>query len=129
MAEPARAADAREHQQLEPYPVTREVRDDAALTDHLLSPIWTGSKVWWILFALSGLLTLLFIFSATWTIAKGIGTWGNNIPVAWAFALTPAEKEADARERSDEQGGRGEVDHLRSVLTDRLLQGVERRQR
>jgi molybdopterin-containing oxidoreductase family membrane subunit len=88
MAEPARLLAAREEPQLEPYPVTRESRDDAALTDHLLAPIWTGSRVWWILFGISGLLALLFVFCATWTVAKGIGSWGNNIPVAWAFAIT-----------------------------------------
>jgi len=68
MAEPARVADARELRELEPYPVTRELGDDAALTDHLLSPLWTRSRVWWILFAISGLLALLFIVSATYTI-------------------------------------------------------------
>jgi molybdopterin-containing oxidoreductase family membrane subunit len=88
MAEPARVAGTCDHLALEPYPPASEPRDDAALTDHLLSPIWTHSRVWWILFAISGLLSLLFIFSASWTIAKGIGTWGNNIPVAWAFAIT-----------------------------------------
>ena len=88
MAEPARVANARELQELEPYPVARGLGDDAALTDRLLSPLWTRSRVWWILFAISGLLALLFVVSATYTIAVGIGAWGNNIPVAWAFAIT-----------------------------------------
>jgi molybdopterin-containing oxidoreductase family membrane subunit len=88
MAEPAGAVEACEHPQLDPYPVARELGDDAALTDQLLSPLWTRSKVWWVLFAISGLLALLFIVSATYTVARGIGSWGNNIPVAWAFAIT-----------------------------------------
>ena len=61
---------------------------DAALTDHLLAPLWHGSRTWWLLFALSALGTLLLLAVVTFTVARGIGTWGNNIPVAWAFAIT-----------------------------------------
>jgi Ni/Fe-hydrogenase subunit HybB-like protein len=61
---------------------------DAALTDHLLAPLWSASGAWWMLFALSSLGTLLLVVTVTYTIARGIGVWGNNIPVAWAFAIT-----------------------------------------
>jgi Ni/Fe-hydrogenase subunit HybB-like protein len=61
---------------------------DAALTDHLLAPLWSASRMWWMLFALSSLGTLLLIFTVSYTVFVGIGTWGNNIPVAWAFAIT-----------------------------------------
>jgi Ni/Fe-hydrogenase subunit HybB-like protein len=61
---------------------------DAALTDHLLAPLWSASRVWWLLFALSALGTALLFATVTYTIVRGIGTWGNNIPVAWAFAIT-----------------------------------------
>jgi molybdopterin-containing oxidoreductase family membrane subunit len=88
MATPARVTDVPRYPELEPYPVVRDVPDDAALTDKLLSPIWTPSRVWWVLFTISGILALLFVASATYTIAVGIGTWGNNIPVAWAYAIT-----------------------------------------
>jgi len=58
------------------------------LTDHLLAPLWHASKMWWVLFAISSLGTLLLLGTVTYTIAAGIGVWGNNIPVAWAFAIT-----------------------------------------
>ncbi|HKO15176.1 MAG TPA: NrfD/PsrC family molybdoenzyme membrane anchor subunit [Gemmatimonadaceae bacterium] len=59
-----------------------------ALADHLLASIWTRSLVWWLLFGIAGLLSLLLVVAITYTVAVGIGTWGNNIPVAWAFAIT-----------------------------------------
>ena len=63
-------------------------RSPASLTDHLLAPLWQASRVWWMLFGLSALGTLLLIVTVTYTIATGIGVWGNNIPVAWAYAIT-----------------------------------------
>ncbi|MGH7615910.1 MAG: NrfD/PsrC family molybdoenzyme membrane anchor subunit, partial [Gemmatimonadaceae bacterium] len=64
--------------------------DDArrALTDQLLAPLHGVGRTWWTLFVLSVLGTGMFVFSIGWTFAKGIGAWGNNIPVAWAFAIT-----------------------------------------
>jgi Ni/Fe-hydrogenase subunit HybB-like protein len=62
--------------------------NDATLTDHLLAPLWRASRAWWASFALSAAGTALLLATVTYTVATGIGTWGNNIPVAWAFAIT-----------------------------------------
>lgn len=62
--------------------------DDAELTDRLLAPLHSTSRVWLLLFGLSGTGVLLFITAITWTVLGGIGFWGNNIPVAWAFGIT-----------------------------------------
>jgi Ni/Fe-hydrogenase subunit HybB-like protein len=59
----------------------------AALTDRLLGLAGTGRVRWGILFLLAGAGTALFLAAIAWTIAFGIGTWGNNIPVAWAFGI------------------------------------------
>jgi Ni/Fe-hydrogenase subunit HybB-like protein len=72
----------------ERWPLMRGRYTEASLTDHLLRPLWTASRSWWLLFGLSCLGVVLFAVAITVTIAKGIGTWGNNIPVAWAFAIT-----------------------------------------
>ena len=72
----------------EAHPIIRELPDNAALTDQLLSPIWTRSRVWWVLFLISGALSILLIALVFYTFATGIGVWGNNIPVAWAYAIT-----------------------------------------
>ncbi|HEX5438004.1 MAG TPA: NrfD/PsrC family molybdoenzyme membrane anchor subunit [Gemmatimonadaceae bacterium] len=71
--------------------VIRNLPDNAALTQQLLSPIWRGGSRWWLwplLFCSSGLLALLFFVLIFYTFAEGIGVWGNNIPVAWAYAIT-----------------------------------------
>lgn len=69
-------------------PVLRFEGGDRALTDKLLTPLRGVGLVWWSLFVVSSGATALFFFCCAYTIAKGIGTWGNNIPVAWAFAIT-----------------------------------------
>jgi molybdopterin-containing oxidoreductase family membrane subunit len=61
---------------------------EAALTDRVLAPLWRGTRTWWLLFLLSSAGTALLLFTVTYTVVKGIGVWGNNIPVAWAFAIT-----------------------------------------
>ena len=61
---------------------------DRAITDELLAPLRRSSTTWWLLFALAGALTLLYVGTISYTVAAGIGVWGNNIPVAWAFAIT-----------------------------------------
>jgi Ni/Fe-hydrogenase subunit HybB-like protein len=42
---------------------------------------------WWLAFAVSSTLLVVFVISVTYTVMHGIGTWGNNIPVGWAFGI------------------------------------------
>ena len=72
---------------LEPYPVIHDLMDDGALTTRLLAPNWTASRRWWPFFLVSGALTALFVIAMAVTFARGIGAWGNNIPVAWAYGI------------------------------------------
>ncbi len=44
-------------------------------------------RLWLIGFALALGLALLLTFGIGWLLAKGVGIWGLNIPVAWAFAI------------------------------------------
>ncbi len=60
----------------------------ADLTDHLLAPLQRSTRSWWTLLILAGSLTLVLIGTVGYTVATGIGVWGNNIPVAWGFAIT-----------------------------------------
>jgi Ni/Fe-hydrogenase subunit HybB-like protein len=69
------------------YPLLHGRPADGELTDRLLTPLWTPSLVWKILFAISGAGTLLLGAAVAYTVTTGIGVWGNNIPVAWAFAI------------------------------------------
>jgi molybdopterin-containing oxidoreductase family membrane subunit len=62
---------------------------DVALTDQLLDPVWgPKSRLWRIVFVVSGLGTLMLLGLIFYTFYVGIGVWGVNIPVGWAFAIT-----------------------------------------
>jgi molybdopterin-containing oxidoreductase family membrane subunit len=43
---------------------------------------------WWLGFGAAFLLTMLLLVSLTNLVLKGIGIWGNNQPVDWAFDIT-----------------------------------------
>jgi Ni/Fe-hydrogenase subunit HybB-like protein len=61
---------------------------DTALSEQLLSLTWKPrSRLWWAAFALAAMGTGLLIVTVTMTLWEGIGLWGNNIPVAWAFGI------------------------------------------
>jgi Ni/Fe-hydrogenase subunit HybB-like protein len=62
---------------------------DRELSDQLLSLTWKPrSRLGWgAALLLAGLLTGLLAVTVTMTVWTGIGLWGNNIPVAWAFGI------------------------------------------
>jgi len=70
-----------------PSPELLVTPGDEELSDLLLAPLWSKSRIWLLLFALTGAGTLLLLFAMTWTFSTGIGSWGNNIPNAWAFGI------------------------------------------
>jgi molybdopterin-containing oxidoreductase family membrane subunit len=59
---------------------------DAELTDKLLEPLWK-TRIGLLLFVTGGGAAVFFL-ALIYTFITGIGTWGNNIPVAWAYAIT-----------------------------------------
>ncbi len=62
---------------------------DEALTTQLLEPMWRGYTRRFVLALLvTAVGTLWLLFAAGYTVVRGIGVWGNNIPVAWAFGIT-----------------------------------------
>jgi molybdopterin-containing oxidoreductase family membrane subunit len=61
---------------------------DAALSEQLLSSVWTPRTArWWIGLGLAAIFTGVLVVAVTATVTQGIGLWGNNIPVAWAFGI------------------------------------------
>ncbi|AUX44134.1 hydrogenase [Sorangium cellulosum] len=61
---------------------------DEALSEQLLSVVWKPrSRLWWAAFALAGAGTALLATTIVYTIVTGVGVWGNNIPVGWAFGI------------------------------------------
>jgi Ni/Fe-hydrogenase subunit HybB-like protein len=74
---------------LAPVPVLVGRPDDRALTDALLSPVLAPKGRGYLLLLAIGFGGMgLYVLSIIVTVFVGVGTWGNNIPVAWAFGIT-----------------------------------------
>lgn len=76
-------------QQLEPLPFIAGTHDNTTLTESLFGHVWAKPGKGWLALmgvALMGLGCL--VVAVTWTLMNGIGVWGNNIPVGWAFDIT-----------------------------------------
>jgi Ni/Fe-hydrogenase subunit HybB-like protein len=77
------------HDPLDPTPVLVGRPDDRALTDSLLEPVLGPPKKGWALVLLVLLGGMGFwLLSLGTTLFVGVGAWGNNQPVAWAFDIT-----------------------------------------
>jgi molybdopterin-containing oxidoreductase family membrane subunit len=61
---------------------------DASLTDALSPRPLAWSRGWLAYFAVTGAGTAVLGFAVVYTMVTGIGLWGNNMPVAWAFDIT-----------------------------------------
>jgi molybdopterin-containing oxidoreductase family membrane subunit len=73
---------------LDPRPFIEGHQSDRTLNDDLFQHVWQGAgKGWWACFTVAlGMLGLLGL-SLGYTLYKGVGAWGNNIPVAWAWDI------------------------------------------
>ena len=61
----------------------------AKITDDILVPVENKpNKAWWIGFTLAALGALLWVFSVSYTFWTGIGAWGLNKTVGWAWDIT-----------------------------------------
>ncbi len=72
----------------EPRVLEGERRSYEAIADELLAKVLEPPR--WMRPALlvTFLGTLVLFGAIAYTVTTGIGTWGNNIPVAWAFGIT-----------------------------------------
>jgi Ni/Fe-hydrogenase subunit HybB-like protein len=69
-------------------PLIVGAKTDASLNRELLeTAVRRWAKPWRLAFAFAGVGTLFLFTCITYTVATGIGVWGNNIPVAWAFGI------------------------------------------
>jgi len=61
----------------------------ASVTDKISAVVLTGKtpRGWFIGFAVSFALTMVLLVSVSYLLAKGVGIWGINVPVGWAFAI------------------------------------------
>jgi Ni/Fe-hydrogenase subunit HybB-like protein len=73
---------------LDPRPFIEGQQTDGTLNDSLLRHVWRPpGRGWWACFALALSLLGCLGVSLGYTLYKGVGAWGNNIPVAWAFDI------------------------------------------
>jgi molybdopterin-containing oxidoreductase family membrane subunit len=68
-----------------------EARSYAAVNDLVAAPLvaretWTW-RCWWIAFAISLALTVMFFICMYAVFARGLGIWGVNTTVVWGFAI------------------------------------------
>ncbi|MFZ5468903.1 MAG: NrfD/PsrC family molybdoenzyme membrane anchor subunit [Myxococcota bacterium] len=73
---------------LEGLPLIEGKQDDRSLHASLLAPVLEPTRRgWWVLFLIGLAGTGLLAVAIVYTLAVGIGAWGNNIPVAWGFGI------------------------------------------
>src|SRR6186713_1968568 len=60
-----------------------------SVTDSISSIVLTGQqpRSWWVGFLLATALLFIFLYATGYLLTTGIGIWGNNIPVGWAFDI------------------------------------------
>jgi molybdopterin-containing oxidoreductase family membrane subunit len=61
-----------------------------SITDKISSIVLTrpAGMAWHAVFGVSVVLLLILLVAVTYLLAAGVGIWGIDIPVAWAFAIT-----------------------------------------
>jgi molybdopterin-containing oxidoreductase family membrane subunit len=73
---------------LDPRPFIQGQQTDRTLNDSLLDHVWKApSKGWWACFAVALAMLGCLVIALGYTLYRGVGAWGNNIPVGWAFDI------------------------------------------
>ena len=73
---------------LAPMPLIAGHPTDVQLNTELLSPIFAPTpQAWKMMVGMAAMGTGLLFLGLTVTIARGIGMWGNNQPVGWAYDI------------------------------------------
>ncbi|MFN7134332.1 MAG: NrfD/PsrC family molybdoenzyme membrane anchor subunit, partial [Myxococcales bacterium] len=76
------------HDPLEKYPVIACEHTDTSLNKSLFHHVWRPTeKRWWMAFGLAAAVAGLLPASLALVVYKGIGVWGNNNTVGWAFDI------------------------------------------
>jgi molybdopterin-containing oxidoreductase family membrane subunit len=59
------------------------------VTDQISAIVLAGRtpQSWYFGFAVAFALLMMFLYSASYLLMMGVGVWGNNVPVAWAFGI------------------------------------------
>jgi Ni/Fe-hydrogenase subunit HybB-like protein len=76
-------------QSMMPAPVVDRTYTAATVTDKISSIVLTNKTPyqWVIGFGISFSLLMVLMIAVTYLMARGVGIWGINVPVAWGFAI------------------------------------------
>ena len=69
-------------------PLINGEKNYTIITDELVRPTEKTYTGWWLMLLVFGSLAGLFIFCLSWTVFYGIGVWGLNKTVDWAWDIT-----------------------------------------
>lgn len=70
-------------------PLITEHRSYGEITNDVLNPVEQGpGKLWWVCFGVAVSLLIMGVCAVTYQIMVGIGTWGLNKTVGWAWDIT-----------------------------------------
>ena len=70
-------------------PLVTGNRSMSWITDHVAAVTEKGApKWWWIAFTVSASLAMVSVFCIGYLISTGVGVWGLNHPVGWAWDIT-----------------------------------------
>src|SRR5215217_1453782 len=73
---------------LEPRHLVAPHHDDVTLNETLFDHVWAKpGKGWFMLLGATMTALGMLVLGVTYTLARGIGVWGNNQPVGWAFDI------------------------------------------
>src|SRR5689334_2393830 len=70
-------------------PVLEPGHTYATVTDQISAIVLTRrtTRGWWLGFTASFVLLMVLLYATAWLFARGIGIWGTNHPVGWAFPI------------------------------------------
>ena len=69
-------------------PLIEGPQTDRTLPDSILNPVWRDpQKGWLMLITITGTFLGILLLCITYLILTGVGVWGNNSPVYWAFDI------------------------------------------
>ncbi|MEX2118977.1 MAG: NrfD/PsrC family molybdoenzyme membrane anchor subunit [Pirellulales bacterium] len=70
-------------------PVIEPGHTFASVTDKISAIVLSrqSPRSWFVGFAISFVLLMVFLYATGYLLATGVGLWGNNVPVAWAFDI------------------------------------------
>jgi molybdopterin-containing oxidoreductase family membrane subunit len=72
-----------------PLPVVRPGYGYQSMTDKLVSVVMTPATpvAWFVVIGIAFLLLTGLLVALSYLLLKGVGIWGNNVPVGWAFDI------------------------------------------